>query len=365
MSIQAVSWVLSQDIRPSHTKFVLLAIADNADHNGFAYPSVETLSNKCSQDRKTVIDSLNELESLGLLRDTGERKGATGQVKVYRIIGLPNSSKHYVYRLESEDGDFYIGVRSCFDSPSTDDYMGSGKWPRLMRKAGKKITKTILSEWQSREEAEAEETRIIRDSIEQSRCRNCSVPRLKQYRVANETVPCSHSNSTVDGTQNHKNHHEPSITIKADAEKKETSFTVEDLSIANIILADLRSINPGHKEPNLNRWANTIRLMRERDGRTLSEIIDLWQWANKNSFWCSNILSPDKLRAKWDQLTLQQKRGTQNAKPSKLQIAAAAIRDADERAGRRRQNTAFQDGLQEPGLLTIPYRSADGDSGND
>lgn len=363
MSIQAVSWVLSQDIRPSHTKFVLLAIADNADHNGFAYPSVETLSNKCSQDRKTVIDSLNELESLGLLRDTGDRKGATGQVKVYRIIGLPSSTRHYVYRLESSDGDFYIGVRSCFDSPSTDDYMGSGKWPRLMRKAGTKLTKTILSEWQSREEAEAEETRNIRDAIKQSRCRNCSVPKLKEYRVAPLTVPCSPSNSTADGIQNHKNHHEPSITTsdKSDA-IKEQKFTVEDLSVANVILADLRLLNPNHKEPNLGKWANTIRLMRERDGRTLSEILDLWQWANKHQFWSSNILSPESLRDKWDRLVIQKKQGVnQHAKPSKLQIAAEAIRQSR----RNSREPIVQDVGPEPGLRAIAIGHIGGNASDD
>lgn len=171
-----------------------------------------------------------------------------------------------------------------------------------------------------------------------------------------------------DVTPNHKNHHEPSITIMSDtsdAIKEKTNFTVEDLSVANIILADLRLINPGHQKPNLNKWANTIRIMRERDGRTLTEIIGRWRWANKDSFWCSNILSPDKLRAKWDQLTLQQKRGTQHAKPSKLQQAAAAIREYDERLGRRSQNTAFQDVVPEPGLRAITRRSADGDPGHD
>jgi hypothetical protein len=221
MSIASISWVFGQDIRPSHTKFVLLAIADFAGDDGIAYPSVETLANKCSQDRKTVIDSLDELENLGLLRDTGERKGATGQVKVYQMIGLPSSDSHYVYRLESDDGEFYIGVRSCFGTVEGDDYMGSGKWPKLMRKLRKPMTKKVIGSFQTREEAEAEEARIIRDLIKDSRCRNSIVP-YKQYRLRMERVPSTDGNSTVDGRKESRtryteplvNHQEPLLTSR-------------------------------------------------------------------------------------------------------------------------------------------------------
>jgi hypothetical protein len=82
----------------------------------------------------------------------------------------------------------------------------------------------------------------------------------------------------------------------------------EDQVLARNILADIRIINPSHKEPNLTKWANTIRLMRELDGRAREEILGLWQWANKHQFWSSNILSPEKLRNKWDQLVIQRKR---------------------------------------------------------
>jgi len=45
--------------------------------------------------------------------------------------------------------------------------------------------------------------------------------------------------------------------------------------------------------------------MRERDGRTQEGIKSLFTWANENNFWRSNILSPGKLREKWDQLSIQ------------------------------------------------------------
>ncbi len=67
------------------------------------------------------------------------------------------------------------------------------------------------------------------------------------------------------------------------------------------VTADLT--NP--KKPNLTAWANDIRLMRTRDGRTVEQIRFLIKWVSKDSFWKTNVLCPSKLREKWDQLELK------------------------------------------------------------
>lgn len=80
--------------------------------------------------------------------------------------------------------------------------------------------------------------------------------------------------------------------------------TSDDLRCAEWMLA-LRDITkPSLKKPNMACWANDIRLMRQLDGRAHKEICELFRWACKDSFWYKNILSPAKLRAKWDTLTL-------------------------------------------------------------
>lgn len=63
---------------------------------------------------------------------------------------------------------------------------------------------------------------------------------------------------------------------------------------------------------NPTTWANEFRLMRERDGRTVEQIRYLITWTAGHHFWSGVILSPAKLRAKWDQLAKQVK---QSAKP--------------------------------------------------
>lgn len=59
------------------------------------------------------------------------------------------------------------------------------------------------------------------------------------------------------------------------------------------------------KEPDMTLWANEIRLMCTADGRTHKQICELFGRANRDPFWCKNILSPSKLREKWDDLTIK------------------------------------------------------------
>lgn len=59
------------------------------------------------------------------------------------------------------------------------------------------------------------------------------------------------------------------------------------------------------KEPNWTAWANDVRLMVAQDGRSHKQICTLFKRANQDTFWCKNILSPSKLREKWDELTLK------------------------------------------------------------
>lgn len=84
--------------------------------------------------------------------------------------------------------------------------------------------------------------------------------------------------------------------------KKKYHGTDEDHNLAHRIFEAILVVNQTVKEPNWNRWANSIRLMREQDKRSHDEIWHVFDWANRDSFWCSNILSPDKLREKYPQL---------------------------------------------------------------
>ena len=65
------------------------------------------------------------------------------------------------------------------------------------------------------------------------------------------------------------------------------------------------------KDPNWNAWANEIRLMRCIDGRTHRQICDLFKRVQRDPFWCRNVLSPSKMREKWDELIIRLGSSTQ------------------------------------------------------
>lgn len=85
---------------------------------------------------------------------------------------------------------------------------------------------------------------------------------------------------------------------------KKFKFNDEDLRFAKEMFDRVKIVNPLAKA-NLESWANTIRLMREVNNLSHKEMWITFDWANKDSFWCSNILSPDKLRKQFDKLTVK------------------------------------------------------------
>jgi hypothetical protein len=78
--------------------------------------------------------------------------------------------------------------------------------------------------------------------------------------------------------------------------------TESDEQTANYIWDQIHQSFPNQRKPNLQSWADTIRLMRERDELADAEIRRVFDWAHEDSFWRPNILSPKKLREKWNVL---------------------------------------------------------------
>lgn len=102
--------------------------------------------------------------------------------------------------------------------------------------------------------------------------------------------------------------------------------TAEDLQTAQWMFKRVQQLNPTAQEPNWAQWANAVRLMRELDKRTHREICELYDWVSRDSFWCANVLSPQKLREKWDQLVA--KRSVPSTKPQHLSNLMQAQKQA-------------------------------------
>lgn len=84
-------------------------------------------------------------------------------------------------------------------------------------------------------------------------------------------------------------------------------FETHHMKLAELLFKKIRENNPKAKQPNLESWANTFRLMMERpnEKRPGKEIQDLILWSQSHHFWYKNILSADKLRKQYDRLLLE------------------------------------------------------------
>jgi len=94
--------------------------------------------------------------------------------------------------------------------------------------------------------------------------------------------------------------------------------------LANRLYEKILIDDPSFKQPNMNTWADSIRLMMEQDNRTVEAIEYLIDWSQENPFWKSNILSTKKLREKATTLIRQIK--ADKAKESKANSPAPNYR---------------------------------------
>ena len=62
---------------------------------------------------------------------------------------------------------------------------------------------------------------------------------------------------------------------------------------------------PAIMEANWTVWANDVRTMRMLDGRSHRQICEMFGRVQRDPFWVKNIMSPSKLREKWDELVIR------------------------------------------------------------
>nr|DAN62354.1 MAG TPA: replication protein O [Caudoviricetes sp.] len=131
---------------------------------------------------------------------------------------------------------------------------------------------------------------------EQSSCSKWADESVQNEQTNNQEIP--QETPTKDISSSEKN-------FQTEQRAKKYSFSPDDMRAAEWIFELIKKLNPNVKAKNLNEWADCVRLMRERDGHTHKDICELFKWANQDPFWSLNILSPKKLREKWEQLWIK------------------------------------------------------------
>ena len=70
---------------------------------------------------------------------------------------------------------------------------------------------------------------------------------------------------------------------------------------------EIRKNKPDHKKPNFQVWAKEFDLMIRVDKRDPAKIEGVFIWCQQDDFEKTNVLSPKKLRARFDQLEMKSK----------------------------------------------------------
>lgn len=163
------------------------------------------------------------------------------------------------------------------------------------------------------------------------------IPNLLKYRDNHTKNLQGTSKQEVEEEEKKKeqNQEEPSLPVPP---KK--TFDDTDEMIAHKFHNGILRINPTAKPPNFDSWSAEISKIRRIDKRGEEEIIALFSWANQDPFWQSNILSPKKLREKWDQLTL---RKNERPPPSKQSARENYYAQAAEARGKENGNSTERD----------------------
>ena len=249
MSSKLLGHVWDLDLPDHATKLVLLRLADSAnDETGECWPSLKHIQDKCNiKSKNTIRRALEILEQLGLV-----------VVIKRKLTATQNTSN--LYRLNIKkilNPSFELGGSNS-ELGGSNSELGGGS-----------------------------NSELGGGSNSEPRTNNSFEPINESISTSGKDFP------------------------PAQKGKRKFIYTDDDLRAANWIFGLIKNLSPNVKTPDFASWANEIRLMRERDGRSHKDICELFKWANQNEFWASNILSPAKLREKWDQLEIKR-----NASPN-------------------------------------------------
>jgi hypothetical protein len=83
------------------------------------------------------------------------------------------------------------------------------------------------------------------------------------------------------------------------------TFSPEVEELTTHMISSIKRIKPDFKVPNLTSWKREMDYILRLDNRNAEEVVALINWLRTDSFWRTNVLSPKKLRDKYDMLVLK------------------------------------------------------------
>jgi hypothetical protein len=124
----------------------------------------------------------------------------------------------------------------------------------------------------------------------------------------------------------------PTPRKKTTSSRRKLRFDKADKATSEWMFSLILANNPEHKPPDIETWANALRLMREQDGRTDERIREVFSWANSDGFWKANVLCPQTLRKQFDKLTAKM-RGNESNDCGKRTVGPGTVYDPNATGG--------------------------------
>lgn len=151
--------------------------------------------------------------------------------------------------------------------------------------------------------------------------------------------PRKNPTETDSVTERNRTITEPKAELEIEIEIEREGYVTEDSLVSSEVVPTSRpdvDFILGVLEEELARNGNKIprrtkrnidaaRLLIDRDGKTVDQIVRAIRWSQADEFWRSNILSMSKLREKYDQLRLAADRKRSSSRPSKDDQALAVL----------------------------------------
>ena len=269
---------------------IMARLADFSSDEGVCWPSITTIARQIGAGESTVRTAITALEKDGWLTRTQRRKGNRNASNVYQL-NVSKLQKAAFSHLSDSDTSKSDASKS---EPSKSDASKSD---------ASKIDPSKVEASESGGKSGFDPSESGGD------------PSVKSTTdPSDKKTSCPDASHPDDETQSDEfiSRHPEAVIYSAE---KGLWGSRDDLTCAEFIWgkiifmyeraaeSDGEVVRP--REPNWTAWANEIRLMVSRDGRTHKQICSLFKRANQDSFWCKNILSPSKLREKWDELTIK------------------------------------------------------------
>ncbi|EPS5311310.1 helix-turn-helix domain-containing protein, partial [Escherichia coli] len=254
---------------------IMARLADFSNDEGVCWPSIETIARQIGAGMSTVRTAIARLEAEGWLTRKARRQGNRNASNVYQlnVAKLQAAAFSQLSDSDPSKSDASKSDTSKFDASKSGKKAGfhpseSGGDPSVKSKHDPSDKKPSRPDASQPDTQTAEQDFLTRhpDAVVFS-------PKKRQW-----------------GTQD-------DLTCAQWLWKKIIALYEQAAE------CDGEVVRP--KEPNWTAWANEIRLMCVQDGRTHKQICEMYSRVSRDPFWCRNVLSPSKLREKWDELSLR------------------------------------------------------------